>query len=146
MVALKDRKSLEIQVTLGARDSRRVEGLLRKPVKSFGNGSTWELITEGSCKAGTAAIHSGIQHGCIKCLGTQCDKECAQCKFSITHGKLGMLMTLPLLRALQLVVVTLEKELFGQWWTSALKGHAEIDLHTVPGYDPPPFDPTTYRM
>ncbi|CAL8464128.1 g3663 [Coccomyxa elongata] len=95
MVALKDRNSLEIQVSLGARDSRRVEGLLRKPVKSFGNGSTWELITEGSCK---------------------------------------------------LVVVTLEKELFGQWWTSALKGHAEIDLQTVPGYDPPPFDPSTYRM
>lgn len=58
MVALKDRKFLEIQVSLGARDSRRVEGLLRKPVRSFGNGSTWELISEGSCKACTATVHS----------------------------------------------------------------------------------------
>ncbi len=46
----------------------------------------------------------------------------------------------------QVVIVTLEKEMIGLWWTSALKGHAEIDLHTVPGYDPPPFDPSVYRM
>lgn len=78
MVALKDRTFLEIQVSLGARDSRRVEGLLRKPVKSFGNGSTWELISEGSCKAGTPPMPPGKQHSCMKRLCTESDKECAQ--------------------------------------------------------------------
>lgn len=48
--------------------------------------------------------------------------------------------------AMQLVILTLEKEVLGHWWLSALKGHAEVDLHTVPGYDPPPFDPSVYRM
>ena len=50
-VSLKDQRCLDIQVSLGGRYSRRVDGHLRKAVKSFGNGSTWELITEGTCKA-----------------------------------------------------------------------------------------------
>lgn len=50
------------------------------------------------------------------------------------------------LAVMQLIIATLEKETAGQWWTSALKGHIEIDLHTIPGYDPPPFDPTSFRM
>ena len=43
---------------------------------------------------------------------------------------------------LQVVTVTLDKEDVGKpvWWTSALRGHPEIDLHTIPGYDPVPDD------
>ena len=43
---------------------------------------------------------------------------------------------------LQVVTVTLDKEDIGKsvWWTSALKGHPEIDLHTIPGYDSLPYD------
>ena len=42
----------------------------------------------------------------------------------------------------QVVTVTLDKEDVGKpvWWTSALRGHPEIDLHTIPGYDPVPDD------
>ncbi len=49
---------------------------------------------------------------------------------------------------LQVITVTLEKEGNKQptWWTSALKGHPEIDLHTIPGYDPVPYDPSHLRM
>lgn len=50
-VSLREQRCLDIQVSLGGRYSRRVDGHLRKAVKSFGNGSTWELITEGTCKA-----------------------------------------------------------------------------------------------
>ena len=43
---------------------------------------------------------------------------------------------------LQVVIVTLEKDDAGEpvWWTSALQGHPEIDLHTIPGYNPEPYD------
>ena len=49
---------------------------------------------------------------------------------------------------LQVVIVTLEKEDNEKpvWWTSALKGHPTIDLHTIPGYDPVPYDPSHLRM
>jgi len=42
----------------------------------------------------------------------------------------------------QVVTVTLDKKDVGKpvWWTSALRGHPEIDLHTIPGYDPVPYD------
>ena len=49
-VTLKDRRTLEIQARIGNQDVRRVEGLLRRPVKGFGNGSTWELTLEDCCK------------------------------------------------------------------------------------------------
>ena len=49
-VTLKERRALEIQARIGNQDVRRVEGLLRRPVKSFGNGSTWELTSEDCCK------------------------------------------------------------------------------------------------
>ena len=44
--------------------------------------------------------------------------------------------------------MTLDKEENKQsvWWTSALKGHPEIDLYTIPGYDPVPYDPSHLRM
>ena len=49
-VVLRDRRALEIQARIGNQGVRRVEGLLRRPVKSFGNGSTWELTLEDGCK------------------------------------------------------------------------------------------------
>lgn len=55
-VGLREQRYVEIQVSLGPTEDRRVEGLLRKPVKAFGNGSTWELITEGTCKVSTGSL------------------------------------------------------------------------------------------
>lgn len=52
-MALKDRRALEIQARIGNQDVHRVEGLLQRPVKSFGNGSTWELTLEDGCKVQT---------------------------------------------------------------------------------------------
>ena len=49
-VTLKDRRTLEIQARIGNQDMRRVEGLLRRPVKGFGNGSAWELTLEDFIK------------------------------------------------------------------------------------------------
>ena len=49
-VTLRDGRALEIQARIGNQDVRRVEGLLRCPVKGFGNGSTWELTLEEGCK------------------------------------------------------------------------------------------------
>lgn len=49
-VTLKEHRYLEIQAKIGIQDVRRVEGLLRRPVKNIGNGSTWELTSEDSCK------------------------------------------------------------------------------------------------
>ena len=45
-VTLRDGRALEIEARIGNQDVRRVEGLLRRPVKGFGNGSTWELTLE----------------------------------------------------------------------------------------------------
>ena len=45
----------------------------------------------------------------------------------------------------QLVTLTLEKEHPGQWWSSVLQAEPQIDLHTIPGYDPAPFDPSVFR-
>ncbi|EIE24798.1 hypothetical protein COCSUDRAFT_41089 [Coccomyxa subellipsoidea C-169] len=70
-------------------------------------------------------------------------------KWTQTRGEVVFQLAVPMAvkgRDIKVVIVTLEKEMIGLWWTSALKGHAEIDLHTVPGYDPPPFDPSVYRM
>jgi len=52
-VTLKDHRYLEIQARIGIQDVRRVEGLLRRPVKDIGNGSTWELTSEDCCKVHT---------------------------------------------------------------------------------------------
>lgn len=49
-VSLREQRHLQIQASLGAGEVRRVEGTLKKTVKSFGNGSVWELVTEGDCK------------------------------------------------------------------------------------------------
>ncbi len=81
-VSLREQRYLDIQVSLGARDSRRVEGLLRKAVKSFGNGSTWELITEGTCKASMqslSAVHAALPLSCqYSGPGPQIDIELKQ--------------------------------------------------------------------
>ena len=44
--------------------------------------------------------------------------------------------------------MSLEKEDNGKlvWWTSALKDHPAIDLHTIPGYDAVPYDPSQFRV
>jgi hypothetical protein len=49
-VSLGEQWQLHIEAKVGPAETRRVEGQLRKPVKGFGNGSVWELVTEGSCK------------------------------------------------------------------------------------------------
>jgi len=52
-VTLKEHRYLEIQAKIGIQDVRRVEGLLRRPVKDIGNGSTCELTSEDCCKVCT---------------------------------------------------------------------------------------------
>lgn len=47
---------------------------------------------------------------------------------------------------MQMLNIMLEKETPGKWWSGVLKGGPQIDLHTIPGYDPPPFDPSVFSL
>jgi hypothetical protein len=136
-VSLSEGRSLEIVVgaTAGAADEGplRIAGLLSNPAKGFGNGSVWELVSEGSGK---------VRHLMQLHPALLLSRTCKPTGVSPgTHSSASYSGPLP---AAQLVNVTLEKETPGKWWSSVLKGGPHIDLHTIPGYDPPPFDSSVF--